>query len=117
MARTPKASPSVSFRATGSLLRNHALSLRRRLEPLRGQFWGEWFPARSPAVVTQYLEAVGGLLRGELRIVEHRRNGRLFKALLQRPSGAGWETVARHYQGFTFPWLTTEQRILQNRPG
>ena len=79
-----------------------------------GQFWGEWFPCSDPEVVSRYVEAVSGLLEGRFRIVEHSRNGRVLKAVLQRPLGPGWQNISRHYHGFSLPWPRTEQRILQN---
>ena len=78
-----------------------------------GEFWGEWFPCSNSEVVSRYVEAATGLLSGSFRIVEHSRNGHFLKAFLQRPRSSGWQTVSRHYHGFSLPWFGTEQRILQ----
>lgn len=65
-------------------------------------------------VVCRFVDAVTGLLEGRLRIVEHSRGERLVKAILQRPTGSGWENMSRYYRGFSLPWLRTRQRVLQN---
>jgi len=72
--------------------------------------------ARAPSRVCTF-EASSGLLAGEFRIVEHSRNGRVPKALLMRSSGTHWESVSRHYHGFsilTLRFLRTQTRTLQN---
>jgi len=45
-------------------------------------FWCEWFPCTNPKKVERYIEAVSGLLSGELRILEHWRGKRPVKAQL-----------------------------------
>jgi hypothetical protein len=79
-----------------------------------GQFWGEWFPCHDAGVVSRYVEAASGILNGEFRIVQYSRKGTPVKSFLQRPKGEGWETISRHYQGISMPFLRKETRILQN---
>jgi len=79
-----------------------------------GEFSGEWFSSTRSEVVSQYVDAVTGLLEGRLRIVEHFRGERLVKAFLQRPMSSGWANISRYYRGFSLPWLRTRQRVLQN---
>ncbi|HET7219250.1 MAG TPA: hypothetical protein VFJ02_14435 [Vicinamibacterales bacterium] len=77
-------------------------------------FWLEWFPCTSPAIVDAYKEAVSGLIEGDFRIVEYRSNGKFVCGSLQRPDGAGWQTIGRSQGRFASPWHPTEERVLQN---
>jgi hypothetical protein len=81
-----------------------------------GGFSCEWFPCTKSRVVSEYIEAVSGLLAGRFRILEYRRRERLVKAYLQRPIGSRWENVARYHIGWSW-WLRTEVRVLQNEAG
>ncbi len=56
-------------------------------------FWVEWFPCTNPKRVSEYLEAVRGVLSGKFRIVEYHKDGRPVKAVLEEPVGDTWETV------------------------
>lgn len=81
-------------------------------------FRGDWFPCIDPEVVSAFEEAVCGVLTGDLRVVERHRGGRFRKAILERPTAAGWEPLYRHYGGLTWPWLEDRTNILVNRdPG
>jgi hypothetical protein len=79
-----------------------------------GSFWLEWFPCTKHEVREAFTEAAFGLLSGQLRILEHVRGRRAFKAYLQRPTPQGWQTIGTSGWGFSFfPWRATT-RVLQN---
>jgi hypothetical protein len=64
-----------------------------------GAFWCSWFPCTDSERANAFVEAVCGLISGEYRIVEYRRGGleqKALKALLQRPEGVDWATVATY---------------------
>jgi hypothetical protein len=82
-----------------------------------GAFWLEWFPSTNPEVVQAYREAVLSLVSGAYRILEHHRGGRPFKAELQKPIGASWQTIGTWY-GWAWPFpRRTVQKVLRNVPG
>jgi hypothetical protein len=79
-------------------------------------FWLEWFPCTDLAVEADFADTVRGLLSGRHRIVEHRRRGEIFKAILQRPTkGGGWQSHGTWMRPTGPAWRTT-RTILQNRP-
>ena len=59
-----------------------------------GRFYCEWFPCTKSDRVEKYLDAVTGFLSGKYRIVEHYRGVKCYRAVLQKPEGAGWRTIA-----------------------
>ena len=59
-----------------------------------GHFYCEWFPCTRSDRVDKYLDAVVGFLSGRYRILEHYRGSRCYRAMLQRPEGDSWRTVA-----------------------
>jgi hypothetical protein len=77
-----------------------------------GGLWVSWFPCDHPENVRRFLASVSGILSGEYRILEHVQWGRVVKASLQRPDGAGWRTVAVS-SGFhlPIPWLIKKRVI------
>lgn len=77
-------------------------------------FRGDWFPCDDTGVVSRFEDAVSGVLRGELRVVEHHRGSRFRKAILERPAADGWEPLYRHYGGLTLPWQADRTHVLQN---
>jgi hypothetical protein len=81
-----------------------------------GSFWLEWFPCTRPDVVERYRDAATGLLSGKYRILEHCIGSRPVKAQLERPQGAGWQTIGTWCNfGTLIPWRRTT-RVLQNLP-
>jgi hypothetical protein len=74
-----------------------------------------WFPCTNPTTVERHLEAVGGLLSGEFRVLERWRGKRPVKAQLQRPSDGGWENVAtwRNVSSVVL-WPRKSARVVQN---
>lgn len=79
--------------------------------------WYEWFPCTNAKKVQRYLEAVSGLLSGELRILEHWRGKRPVKAQLQRPSGGGWKNVATWLDvSAVVLWPRKSYKVVQNKP-
>lgn len=88
------------------------------LHIVAGAFWCEWFPCTKQDRVDDYVDAVAGLLSGEYRIVESRSGTKAVRAVLQRPKGANWETVAT-WSTSLIPWILwigRKQHVLQNRP-
>ena len=82
--------PQLDISAQDGLVFDVALYVYGDVLNLRaGQFWGEWLPCSRAQVVSEYTDAVSGLLSGRYRIVEHSRRGKIFKAVLQRPAGSG----------------------------
>lgn len=53
----------------------------------------EWIGVSYGKTKDAYVKAVCGMLSGRLRVLEHYRGGRAFKAELQEPDGEGWKTV------------------------
>ena len=100
--------PGLSFEVGLNLQNNDELHINAP------GFWVEWFPCTKTEILTQYIDAVRGLLDGSHRILQHHRSGRLVKSFLQRPAGDSWETIARYYLGFSFPFLRCETSVLQN---
>jgi hypothetical protein len=82
-----------------------------------GAFWLEWFPCDRPEVVSQFRDAVLGIVSGRYRIVEYYRGSRAVRADLQQPDGTGWRTIGSWGRlHLTFPWQRT-RRVLQNQEG
>ena len=75
--------------------------------------WCEWFPI-SDNVVTDYIDAVKGLITGEYRILKFARAGTVYKAFLQKQTGDRWVTVFRDLKKFRFPWTRLETQIIRN---
>jgi hypothetical protein len=79
-----------------------------------GEFWAEWFPCGDAAVFNDFLDTVVGLLSGSYRILEHLVGSSTAKAQLQRPSSAGWETIATRSTPLIFiPWRRST-RVIRN---
>ena len=57
-------------------------------------FWCEWFPCTDRDKTRNFVDAVCGFLSGSYRSLEHYRDGKCFKAQLQRPTDTNWETIA-----------------------
>ncbi len=100
--------PGLSFEVSLNLQNRDELQLSAP------GFWMEWFPCTEPDVVTDYVEAVRGVIAGSYRILQHHRRGRLIKSFLQRPAGDSWETVARYYPGISLPFLRCETTVVAN---
>jgi hypothetical protein len=78
------------------------------------KLWVSWFPCTNRQRVVEYFEAVSGLLSGRYRILEHWRGRRTVKAVLQRPSGAEWKSVAGSSHLLSVPWPPKTFRVVQN---
>lgn len=79
-------------------------------------FCCNWFPCDDPCVVSEFRDAMLGILSGEYRVVEYYRNRKPVRAELQRPTGATWAPVAT-YSKLRFPSLARmSKRILRNEP-
>lgn len=78
-------------------------------------FWLEWFPCTDPDRAEAYVDAVTGLLDGDLRILEHRRGRRVVRAELQEPEGDGWRTIG-WWATLAVPWPRKTFTFLRNRP-
>lgn len=79
-------------------------------------YWSEYFPSEYPEVVLKFQETMRGVIRGDIRLVEYHRGGKIIKARLERQSDAAkWETVGRwatvRWPSFRRP----EARSFQNR--
>jgi len=79
-------------------------------------FWLEWFPCSDNSVEADFAESVRGLLSGQYRIVEHRRGGQVFKAILQRPTKHGWQNHGTWMRPSLPAWRTATT-ILRNQHG
>ena len=105
------AQPGLSFKVYLNLQN------RDELHVVASVFWMEWFPCTKPERVDEYFEAVSGLLSGDFRILEHWRGKRPVKAQLQRPSIAGWKTLATWGDvSAMMPWPRKTLKIVQNKP-
>ncbi len=79
-----------------------------------GEFWVEWFPCGDAAVFNNFMDAVVGLLSGRYRILEYLVGSTTARAELQRPSSAGWETIATRSTPLIFlPWRRST-RVIRN---
>ncbi len=89
------------------------LQNRDELHLSASALWVEWFPCTDPSKVSQYVEAVSGLISGRFRILEHRRGTRTIRAELQRPGGTQWETLAT-WSTFSLPWPAKTVHVVRN---
>jgi hypothetical protein len=79
-----------------------------------GSFWCEWFPCTDKDIAEQFTDAVCGLLAGDLRIMEYRRNGDAYKAKLQRRVSGRWRNIGV-WSKLRLPiWWGLSKTILQN---
>jgi hypothetical protein len=78
------------------------------------EFWVEWFPCTDGDVTERYVEAVCGVLSGAFRVLAVYSGPRYLKGYLQRPRGAQWETIARHYHSFALPFSRRRKAVIQN---
>jgi hypothetical protein len=93
------------------------LQNRDELHLNASRLWVEWFPCTKPDRVTDYFEAVCGLLSGRFRILEQCRGRRVVKAQLQSPSQNGWKPVATSGDvSILLPWPRKRLRVVQNTP-
>lgn len=72
------------------------------------------FPADSENVAKEFSNWVIGLVNGNYRIVKYSKNGKLFKANLQRPEGKNWKTVYTEFNSLKMPWISAKQEIIIN---
>lgn len=78
--------------------------------------FGEWFPCTDAGVVEQYRRCLIGVLSGEIRLIEFSRNGRVFKAQLQKCSSGTWRSTAT-WMRLRWPSLrSAEIHVRRNRP-
>jgi hypothetical protein len=104
------AQPGLSFRVHLNLQNLDELHLEA------STFGYGWFPCTKPKKVEKYFEAVSGVLSGQFRILEHWRGKQAVKAQLQRPSEAGWKTIATRLDLLFTPWPAKTFRVVQNLP-
>src|SRR3989442_4922281 len=83
-----------------------------------GSLWVEWFPCTDAMVTAEFIEAVGGIISGQYRIVEYLIGDDVVKAQLQRPrqDGQGEKVATWADLGVFIPWLR-KQNVIQNAGG
>lgn len=79
-----------------------------------GEFRCEWFPCSKDAVVAWFLEAVCGLLAGDMRIVEYKRGDLGVRAILQRCQSGKWRRVASSFSTAGLILWGAKKSVLQN---
>jgi hypothetical protein len=77
--------------------------------------WCQFFSADSPELVEIFTNAVCGLIKGDYRILQYIKNGKVYKSLLQQPVNDDWITIYSHLSKFSLPWTKLERNIIQNR--
>jgi len=104
--------PGLSFPVSANLQNADELQLA-----VGEVFCCNWFPCDDPRVVSEFREAMLGIISGEYRVVEFYRNDKPIRAELQRPTGETWIKAATYSKQRLPSLVRMRTRILRNAPG